>query len=68
MRFHGLLPIAASLMLNDSIPVIVAGMLGHSLAILMIRHAHLTRFARYPRFALLEERAIFQGPRMKQLA
>jgi len=40
-------------------PIIVAGMLGHSLAILMTTYAHLARFARY---------AIFQEPRMKQLA
>jgi hypothetical protein len=28
-------------------PIIVAGMLGHSLAILMTTYAHLARFARY---------------------
>ena len=28
-------------------PIVVAGMLGHSLAILMTTYAHLARFARY---------------------
>jgi hypothetical protein len=39
---------AASIMLSHGIPpIIVAGMLGHSLAILMTTYAHLARFARY---------------------
>jgi hypothetical protein len=39
-------------------------MLGHSLAILMTRYAHLARFARY---ALLATIAIFRGRRMRPL-
>jgi len=38
---------------------------------LKTRHAHLARFARlarYSRYGLLAKRAIFLGPRMKQLA
>jgi hypothetical protein len=39
---------AASIMLSHVIPpIIVPGMLGHSLAILMTTYAHLARFARY---------------------
>ncbi len=38
-------------MLSHGIPpIIVAGMLGHSLAILMTTYAHLARFARYAPF------------------
>jgi hypothetical protein len=37
-------------MLSHGIPpIIVAGMLGHSLAILMTTYAHLARYARYAR-------------------
>jgi hypothetical protein len=39
-------------MLSHGIPpIIVAGMLGHSLAILMTRHAHLARYACYARYS-----------------
>jgi len=38
-------------MLNHGIPpMIVAGMLGHSLVILMTTYAHLARFARYAHY------------------
>ncbi len=43
---------SASIMLSHGIPpIIVAGMLGHSLAILMTTYAHLARLARFARFA-----------------
>jgi integrase len=48
IRFHDCRHTAASIMLSHGIPpIIVAGMLGHSLAILMTTYAHLARFARY---------------------
>jgi integrase len=57
IRLHDCRHTAASIMLSHGIPpIIVAGMLGHSLAILMTTYAHLARFVRY---------AISQGPRMK---
>jgi integrase len=48
IRLHDCRHTAASIMLSHGIPpIIVAGMLGHSLAILMTTYAHLSRFARY---------------------
>jgi integrase len=48
IRLHDCRHTAASIMLSHGIPpIIVAGMLGHSLAILMTTYAHLARFARY---------------------
>jgi hypothetical protein len=35
---------------NGIPPIIVAGMLGHSLSILMTTYAHLARFARYAHY------------------
>jgi len=48
LRLHDCRHTAASIMLSHGIPpIIVAGMLGHSLAILMTTYAHLARFDRY---------------------
>ena len=59
-------------MLSHGIPpMIMAGILGHSLAIFMTTYAHLARlahFARYELLAILAALEIFQGLRMRQLA
>jgi integrase len=48
IRLHDCHHTAASIMRSLRIPpIIVAGMLGHSLAILMTIYAHIARFARY---------------------
>jgi integrase len=62
IRFHDCRYTAATIMLSHGIPpMIVIGMLGHSLAICRPAYAHLARYA------LLAKRAIFQGPRMRLL-
>ena len=51
IRLHDCRHTAASIMRSLRIPpIIVAGMLGHSLAILMTTYAHLARFARYAHY------------------
>jgi hypothetical protein len=47
-RFQDCRHTAASIMLSHGIPpIVMAGMLGHSLAFLMTTYAHLARFGRY---------------------
>jgi hypothetical protein len=63
IRFHDCRCTAPSIMRSLRIPpMIVAGMPGHSLAILMTTYAHLARFTRFARYV-----AIFQESRMRQL-
>jgi integrase len=53
-RFRNYRHTAASIMLSHGIPpIIVAGMLGHSLAICRPAYAHLAHFARYALLASL---------------